>query len=364
MTIRLERQSLSGQLCSVLREGIARGEWREWLPGERDLCASLQVSRNSLRAALQQLAREGLLRNEAGRGWYLVKTPAISTHASEAGGVVNLLCPEPLSRLRPRQALWIDELRALLAANGRLLKIHHSPQYFRGNPARALQRLVSQQESSCWILVLAGAGCQRWFERHGVPCIVAGSCHEGVNLPSVDIDYRAMCRHAAATMIRLGHRRVALLNSAQGHAGDVASEIGFAEGVARSGCADAESIVVRHAVDSVESVQRSLRRVMASSAPPTAFLVTNSYFYLTVASVLGELGWAIPRDVSVISRDDDTFLSYMVPEPARYVEDPIQFARKVQRMAQRLSQGEITTGRETRLIPRFVMGKSLGAPRT
>lgn len=363
MIIRLQRQSLSGQLCAALRDGIVRGEWRQWLPAERSLCASLQVSRNSLRGALQQLAREGLVRNEAGRGWRLANTPPAATVQMAGGSVVNLLCPEPLSRLRPRQALWIDELRALLAANSCLLRIHHSPQYFRGNPAPALQRLLRQQESSCWILVLSSAECQRWFERHGVPCIAAGSCHEGVNLPSVDIDYRAMCRHAATTMVRLGHRRVALLNGAQGHAGDVASEIGFSEGVVQSGCPDAEGIVVRHATDSVESVSRSLRRVMERAAPPTALLVTSSYFYLTVTSVLGQMGRSIPEDVSVISRDEDTFLSYLVPEPARYVEDPIQFARKVQRMALRLSQGEPVAGRAMRLIPRLVMGKSLSAPR-
>jgi DNA-binding GntR family transcriptional regulator len=37
------------------------GHWQGHLPGERELCAKLQVSRHTVRAALDELERDGLL---------------------------------------------------------------------------------------------------------------------------------------------------------------------------------------------------------------------------------------------------------------------------------------------------------------
>ena len=52
-------------------------------------------------------------------------------------------------------------------------------------------------------------------------------------LPSVDIDHRALCRHSAALFLRHGHRQLALFLERGGHGGDVESEQGFREGLAR-----------------------------------------------------------------------------------------------------------------------------------
>ena len=53
------RPSLVAETARVLREGISSGRWPERLPGERELSAALQVGRNTLRAALAELEREG-----------------------------------------------------------------------------------------------------------------------------------------------------------------------------------------------------------------------------------------------------------------------------------------------------------------
>lgn len=358
MPLRLVRVSVVDQVAAALREGLARGQWQEWLPGERQLTADLHVGRNTLRAALRKVAEDGLLQIVPGEGHRIVQARARRT--SDAERVVGLLSPAPLSGLRPRQALWIDDLRGRLAENGSLLKVYYGPQYFRAKPALALQRLLQQEECGCWILVLSNKPTQQWFERRRIPCVIAGSCHAGVDLPFVDVDYRALCRHAATTLLQLGHRRLGFVTYTTQAAGEIISAEGFLEGV-RSFPGGVAEGTVHHGADK-EAVKRCLRALMARPAPPTALLVNNSYLYLTVFSVLTQLGIRVPADVSLLSRDADTFLSFLDPEPACYVENPQLFAAKMARITTMLLQERPAKSPRVLLIPQLVKGGSM-APR-
>lgn len=358
MPLRLLRLSVVDQVAAALRGGLARGQWQEWLPGERQLKADLHVGRNTLRAALRKVAQEGLVQIVPGQGHRIAHTKAARTSDSER--MVGLLSPAPLSRLRPRQALWIDDLRGRLAENGSLLKVFHGPQYFRATPAPALQRLVQQEKCGCWVLVLSNKATQQWFARWRIPCVIAGSCHAGVDLPFVDVDYRALCRHAATTLLQLGHRRIAFITHTPQAAGDMMSEEGFLEGVRSFAGASADGAVVHHGPDK-EGVKRCLRTLMARPSPPTALLVNNSYLYLTVFSVLTQRGLRVPADVSLLSRDADTFLSYLDPEPACYVEDPQLFAAKMARITTKLLRERPAKSPRALLIPQLLKGGSISS---
>ena len=351
-----KRQSLVSQTAAYLRAEIARGVWNPWLPGERRLCETLQVSRNTLRAALLHLSAAGVIKPEHGLGNRIVST-ATSHQPRTRERVACLLSPDPLQNLRPTQALWIDELRAMLIDHDCKLHVLHGQQYFRAEPAAALQRLVRQHPHACWILVRASESTQMWFQRSGLPCVVAGSTSANVDLAYVDLDHRALCRHAAGVLLGLGHRRIALIAERTRRAGDVASELGFIEGIRASPHPDAEPIVVWHE-PSVESVSTALRRVL-EHRHPTALLVANPYFYLTITSRLAQLGKRIPQDISVLSRDEDPFLSFLLPPPARYAIPAHIFARRLLRpVLEFIDTGAVST-RSVSIMPQFTRGESV-----
>src|SRR5262249_6666686 len=127
------RQTLVSQLSALLRAEIARGTWRDWLPNERTLSESLQVSRNTLRTALGHLERDGLIRALHGAGTRILAVP-VENGATERSTDVAILTPEPLERLRPNMVLWIDQLRELCGARGYRVRVVHSGQCFRANP--------------------------------------------------------------------------------------------------------------------------------------------------------------------------------------------------------------------------------------
>ena len=62
-----QRISLIDQAAAVLRSRIGQGEWSPHLPGEMELARLLQVGRNTVRAALAVLEKEGRLRSAARR---------------------------------------------------------------------------------------------------------------------------------------------------------------------------------------------------------------------------------------------------------------------------------------------------------
>lgn len=360
--MRMERLSVIDQVALALRQGILGGEWQEWLPGERRLCADLRVGRNTLRSALRGLEKDGLLQVVPGQGARILGQTVRPKPRRESS--IGLLTPGPLELLFPRQVLWIDGLRGQLAERGCLLKVLHGQHTLRSNPETALQRLVEQESCGCWILVFSSRAAQRWFEEKKIPCLIAGSCHEGVNLPYVDIDYRALCRHAVTTLLRLGHQRVAYMTTAPEAAGDLYSEEGFWEGLKSfSGKRAAEGRIIHHG-SRVQSIAHATRRLLRGPTAPTAILLNNSSNYLTVFSTLSQMGLKVPDDVSLVCRDSETFLSSLYPAPACYFQDPHQFATKVTRIAEKLLQhGAVETG-SVKLMPEFIRGASTKKPST
>lgn len=356
----IPHRTVASQIAVQLRAELEKGTWTGWLPSERVLSRTLQASRNTVRVALEQLKAAGLVEPVRGLGNRVVVSERVPPPPEQAK-TVGVLIPEPIGRLRPLIALWIDELKDLLIEEGYRIRIHEGRQYYQTNPARALERLIGQHPHSAWVLTLSSEAMQRWFARRGAPCLIAGSAYPDVTLPHYDLNFRAICRHAAGVLLALGHRRLGLLNRESRRAGDVDSELGFIEGVRTSSRDDATVDIAYHR-DDVESVARALKRLLDRKHAPTALVVSNTYAYLSTASLLAQRGLRVPQDISLISRDDDHFLASLAPTPARYVVDPHIFAKKMLSSLLRLLDHGSALRSPAPLLPKFAAGGSTAAP--
>ena len=92
---------------------------------------------------------------------------------------------------------------------------------------------------------------------------------------------------------------------------------------------------------------------------PSALFVTKSHAIPAAFTILPRLGLEIPRDLSVICREDDPFLGYLVPAVARYSSDSSAIARKLAVALAHFAHGQPLKVRHDRLMPRFVPGQSL-----
>ena len=351
-----QKNSLVTQTLAALKEGISAGFWSGQLPGEHELCGHLHVSRVTVRKALAELEREGWLCSAQGKRRRIL---APTRHVSAANLRVILLTEMPLHRLHPFTIYWMDCLREQLNEAGYQLETHVGPAAFGSKSAQTLEQLQKQFRPAGWVLFRSNERIQQWFSHQAMPCVIAGSRYPTVRLPSVDLDYRAACRHAVGQFLKRQHRHLVFLNPASGGAGDLESEQGFLEAAKAQGTAEVHAVVVRHD-GTVPGICKQLDLLLKQPGRPTAFLVSRPAFLLTTMSHLLRKHVRLPDDMALISRDDDSMLESMVPTVARYATDPTVFARKISRMVLEIVQGAPLSHADARIMPSFVPGQTLG----
>jgi len=350
-----KRLSLVAQTAAILKEHVLSSSVGEQLPSERELSAQLGVSRMTLRGALERLTREGIVKGGQGRRH---RVAGARSKAPTATSNVVVLSPVPLYQVDPRVLFWIDELREALAKGDYKLDFIPRPGCYAAEPEHALAELAATLRPAVWLLYLSTHTMQSWFSARNLPAVISGSRYADVKLPSVDVDYRATCRHAVGCFVSKGHRCLALLNPRSVAGGDSESELGFIEAGAAAG-SETETIISHHD-GTVGGLCSRLDSLLARKRPPTAFLVSRPAHALTALGHLVRRGAKFPREAALIARDHDSFLEYAVPSVARYQADPILFAHKLSRVVREIASGGDTRSRDLRIIPRLIAGETLG----
>lgn len=349
------RPSLAEHTAMLLRDGLQKGIWTGTLPSERELSIQLRVSRPTLRASLLLLEREYLSGSKPGKPRSIIASSAIPNLGSSK--LVGLLTPISLHEIVPSASVWLDALRSYLTGAGYDLQIHTRRKCFVQNPGTQLQDLTSQIKAAVWVVFLGTETMQRWFAENKINCVTSGSLHNNITLPSVDIDHRATCRHAAGQFLTRGHRSVVFLR--QGPlvaAGDLESERGFLEAFAREPSA-IPSIAEHDGTPA--GIRRTLSVILKRRSIPTGFLVARTMPTLTVASELMRKGFPIPTRAAVIARDSDPALDYFSPTIAHYKIDVGSFAKRLGKLVLRHAQGANRDSTQIKLMPTFVTGESL-----
>lgn len=354
------RLTLVTQTADILRREIQGGEWKDVLPGENPLCDRLQVSRITIRAALDILQREGWIAVGKGRRRRVLRRNGAPVQPT-ASTTVGLVAPTPFRSFSTDGMYRVSELRRLLQAVGFHLEVHTHPRLAQKNAGRLLDQLVRQVNARCWVLCVSTAEMQHWFEKHRIPSVVMGSMEHGVDLTSVGLHLPAMARHAVGMCTSLGHQRLALLLPQRLNVDASIVETSFLEGIRQLNRPQVVAVVVRH--DSTrEGVNAMLRRLLAGPKRPTVLLVSGSMQTLAVYSHLTQMGVRIPRDVSLVSLSDQDYLSMLTPALTRYRFDHKRYADALFRVVLALARDVNAPTRNLRIMPRFFRGETLAKP--
>ncbi len=349
------RISLVAETTRSLREGILKSQWQDFLPGERVLCSQFQISRPTLRASLKELEQEGRIATSRGKRRQIIKHPTHS-FSTTGKGTIAAISPRPLTAMAPSAVIMVDELRTNLARAGFQLNLIADPSCFSERPNRALKALTARTPASAWLVFGSREPMQKWFLKHQIPCLIAGSCAPGIALPSVDIDYRATCRHAGGILRSKGHRNITLVLPRGSTGGEADSETGLREAVERDN--ESELRVICHD-GTAENLCALLERELQRKNPPTAFAIARAVHTLTAMTFLMRRGIRIPQDIAIISRDDETFLEHITPSPNRYATKPAQFTRRISLAARRLAETGTLPPKSIRIMPEYIPGETI-----
>jgi DNA-binding LacI/PurR family transcriptional regulator len=355
--------TLAPQVAKAIASNIERGVWTEQLPPERFLARSLQVSRRTLRSAIQILRKEKLILTTPGSG-SRIATPSRPMAGGDATrrNVIGLMLPESLDHLKPSTLVLVDELRTLLYQKGFRLEVHVGQRYYSNRPSAALTELTTKHPADGWILIFSNPVNQTWFKEKKLPVVIAGTAHDNLDLPDVDIDMFAACRHAANLLVQKGHRSVALLTEDSRLPGEHKSVDGFLEGTRLLGKSEVRTKVWRWP-GSLQRLRPLAERLVRGPEAATAVIVNNAHQYLALFSVLTRMGIVVPRDLSLISRNDEYFFQFLEPEPTRYTCGPQARAKAVVSALTRVIQGEQVLERHFWLVPDFIAGATVAPPK-
>ena len=115
------KMSLPAAATQTMIQALQTGRWTGDLPGERKLCEILQVSRVTLRPALQELERLGWLRTAPGQRRKIVRKVKVPQRPVSGQRVV-LMSPVAMQDIEPFSLLSLDHLRELLVRRGIVLE--------------------------------------------------------------------------------------------------------------------------------------------------------------------------------------------------------------------------------------------------
>ena len=352
------RQSLAENVTHLLRREIHEGTWRGWLADERTLSKRLHVSRNTLRVALRRLARDGLIETVHGRGHKIVSAAGASANEPRTK-TVGVLVTKELHGARQFTSLFIDEVRSLLYDMGIEMQLYSGRQFAKSHPYKALERLIERVPHSCWLLCGGLAnGAQRWFEQRSIPTLVSGIRDPRVTLPAVSVDSEALGRIAAGLILEAGHRRILLITPG-------AAENGFIYGIEEfQNTHGGERIDLSFAQyhDDADAFHRNLAQALKRRDPPTSIFVNESDQYLRTMSYLMACRIRVPEEVSLVCRDSEPYLEYLLPEPTRFKKSPIVYGDLLVERITKLIQEEPIKPAHTLVVPDLVPGNSLGPP--
>ncbi|MBL9212588.1 MAG: substrate-binding domain-containing protein, partial [Opitutaceae bacterium] len=324
-----------------------------FLPSERHLSELFKASRPVVHTALHLLAKENLVDIRRCRRTRLLTRG--SRLASPRSRLVTIVTGEPTSQIPSAAFQGINEIRAHLAEEGYSTEILVCQYRSAKAQQRKVEAFVRQNRVACCILRSVSRELQEWFSRHSLPALVLGSCHPTAKLPSLDIDYRSVCSHAAGVFLSKGHRRLALVVPNSGLAGDLMSEEGFRDAVASRSDRGAHATIVRHN-GSAEHLLAKLDELCLGPSRPTALLIARPQHTFAVIMYLLKRGLTVPDTVSVIARDYDPLFGNSI---AHYPFSAPAYVHRLSRLVAQMVGNRFLAPEPSLIFPQYFPGGSV-----
>lgn len=364
--------ALRDQVVEYLRQ--ARPQPGSTFLTDADLVEMSNLSRSTVRRALDELQREGWIERHVGRGTFVGPRVAVAglegsaVNATEASVVRLAVLVFKIGDL-PHD--WYTPL--VLEGIDSAADEHQVTVELVGDRLQDVEAMVRRvTRSRPDVLVCLSSEPKHAFvlrdaQRLGIHCLVTGTPHIGLGLPAVCEDNRQAMRLAVDHLVAQGHERIGLLMQRNTERWVWDRHEAYGEALASHGLSTDEALVHWVAMD--EPVQGSEAGQEAVSAfldrrKPTAVLA-GSYLPMLYLDRLVRSGrLAVPRDLSVVSfeqnLDKGEWLGGIRPT---YVRFPLrEIGQRVAELA-RMAMEDEGLPAVSYLPARLVAGESVAAAR-
>ena len=350
-------QSLPLQTAIVLEQRIRNGTYLHTLPGEPTLTKDLQVSRGTLRKALTKLTADGVLLPPKAGQRRQITTTFISNNKPARTKNVAVLLSVPQDDLHASSQDLLRALRKKLEGSGIQSSFYNIPFQSMKRPHRRLNELLETHSADAWIILEASYVTAQWFCNHNIPHILCGG-RGPEESPQVAYDGTATTHHAIQSLLRKGHQRIVnLVNHETAGLSKVAEAI-----YAEKNISFDPNFHICSCGSTPDETVRNLHRLFKHKEPPTVLFTWNPHKLITLVTWLGNQGYRVPHDVSVINIGTDPIFKSVIPNISYYSTD---YPRLVTALhGETIKLLEIGKAESKHLIMDYIPGKSVRSIRS
>ena len=353
----LQRVSLPERVAAHLREGIRQGRWSDQFPGEQQLTSELDVSRHTVRRALQILEKEGVL---GGRGHGRCRgiTAAGAAAAFQRPLRVNILRHDARLTDNPQTSMVLIEIMHSLENAGHQVSFLKKSQIELRHDVARLTRHLAETPADAWVVECGSHPLLEWCASQPTPCLALYGRTGGLPLARTGPDAVPAYRAATRQLIALGHRRIVLIvREGFRRPTPEGCELAFLEELKAHGIPTGV-----YNLPDWEENSEGFNRLMESlfeTTPPTALIIDETCWFIAALAFLVRRGIRVPEQVSLVSGDCETILDVCHPRFAHMRWDNSFIVRWVVRWVDAVRKGK--ADRKTiNISAEFVPGGSIG----
>lgn len=278
------------------------------LPSENALCRQLKVSRDTVRAAMEQLEKESLIRRIQGSGTYFNRDVAMSRELDSGKAKVKIGMILQ-GQDGDAESQLIRGVKSVLVDDQVDLCVFLTDNKF-SNERRCLQTVMHQHFQGFIVdgvkasMASPNLDCYREIQRKGIPLIFFNNYYQNLHCPRVGVDNMACAEKLIGLLAQAGHRHIAgifLYDNYQ----SVEKFQGMFAALQKLGI-EFQDDYIKWCISNEAHDQRfagAIWKFLKSVPRCTAIVCCNYRIYRLVCQVLKDQGRRVPEDYSLVCFD-------------------------------------------------------------
>lgn len=278
------------------------------LPSENALCRKLQVSRETIRRAIDVLVQEGVVYKLKGSGTYFRREKVMSQELNTGKAPLKIGLVLQGQDTSANSGL-IDGIRSILEPDRVDLHVFLTDNKFYYE-RRCLETVAHQNFQGFIVdgvkasILSPNLDCYKELYRRKIPVIFYNNFYKNLRCPRVIINDRDCARQLLARLIDAGHKNIAGIFFYDNYA-SVEKFQGMAEAMQERGLEMKDHYIKWCISDEARqhSYVRSIEKFLKGLPKCTAIVCCNYIVYRHVRNALDRMGKQIPADYSLVCFD-------------------------------------------------------------
>lgn len=312
-------ESMQTQVENFIRDRIGTGEWGlgAKIPSERELSEKLDVSRTTVRNAVQALTGLGYFERRIGQGTFVRSLPPSSRAEARAtrGTLGYVICKErSLRKPLATEAFYFDVFAGIeeeTVKSGRHLLFT----YLDDQNAEELEAFGAFLDKVDGLVLeeVRNPVLLQNLLAWSIPAVLMAPTVTDSRLDLVTMDLASGARKAVGHLLGLGHRTVGIINGPLRFESARVRFTGWKEALQAAGL-EAESRLVDGDLGwTAEAGFQAMERLVSRCPEVTAVFCANDLLAIGALSALSKRGMAVPQQISLVGFDDSEWARHAVP---------------------------------------------------